>query len=159
MSNKKRLKQLQQAKLKKDEGKNTYKCGVQNEAVFFSFQYLTKDKNYNFEYLEKNKANQGKALKEFLKEVEFVSSMPWGKLQTLGKRQHGFETMRVGDFNSQSIVNKISETKNNITQDVKLMVFRFGGGRYRFVGKKSDHCPACIHLLGFDWDFTLYEHD
>jgi len=46
-----------------------------------------------------------------------------------------------------------------MTDDTKLFVFRFGNqDKYRMVVYRSNECKRFIHVLGFDLDFSLYDH-
>ena len=87
--------------------------------------------------------------------MQRVSQSSWEELRTKGKDNGGFETMELSNF-KRSIVNNIKQ--KSLTNDTKLYVFRFGGNKYRLIGHKSSSCKAAIHILGFDFDHSLYEH-
>lgn len=78
----------------------------------------------------------------------------WEELGNLGKKQGGFETIEYNNFKS-SITNNLPSSKN-ISKDTKLYVFRFGHGKYRMICYKSNSCYAAMHLIGFDFDYSLY---
>lgn len=57
---------------------------------------------------------------------------------------------------NDSIANSLPPDKN-ISYDTKLYVFRFGND-YRLIGYKSNRCRAALHIIGFDFDYSLYDH-
>lgn len=147
----------QQKKIHKLSGLVTSegKCCVPDTSIFFNFQYITSDSNYNFEYI-KNQGGSAKGIsKNLLSFLQRVSQSSWEELRTKGKDNGGFETMELSNF-KRSIVNNIKQ--KSLTNDTKLYVFRFGGNKYRLIGHKSSSCKAAIHILGFDFDHSLYEH-
>ena len=132
-----------------------FNCGVPKSAIFIGFQYITSDKKYNFNHFKKSN-DRAKAYDEFIKCMQYLSEFSWEELGNLGKKQGGFETIEYNNFKS-SITNNLPSSKN-ITKDTKLYVFRFGHGKYRMICYKSNSCYAAMHLLGFDFDYSLYDH-
>lgn len=146
-------------KLKKQPGpvlekikKPSKDCTIQNEALYFNFRYLTSNKKHNFEALKNNADLQAKAYKKLTDQFVSWSQSSWKELSNKGKRNGGFEMMCVSDMKG-SITDKVQE---KIAADTKLHVFRFGD--YRLVGLKGRRCAAVLHIVGFDWDFSLYDH-
>lgn len=127
-------------------------CNVPDFSVFFNFQYITSDKNFNFDYINRNNK---KIAKDLLLLLQKISQSSWEELRTKGKDNGGFETIEYSNF-KESIAGNIKH--KNITKDTKLYVFRFGGKKYRMIGYKSNSCKAALHILGFDFDYTLYDH-
>lgn len=131
------------------------KCEVPDFSVFFNFQYITSDSSYNLEFI-KNAGGNGKSIyNDLLSFLQRVSQSSWEELRTKGKKNGGFETLECSIF-KKSITRNI--THKNLTDDTKLYVFRFGGNKYRLVGYKSNSCKAALHILGFDFDHSLYNH-
>lgn len=132
-------------------------CEVPDTTIFFSFQYITSDKDYNFEYLKNSRSGSEKEIyASLLSSLESYSKRTWRDLKLIGKRQSGgYETIPYGDM-KPSIANKLPADKN-ISQDTKLFVFRFGHD-YRIIGYKSNRCRAAMHILGVDFDYSLYDH-
>lgn len=128
-------------------------CQVPESSVFFNFKYITSDKRFNFEYIKKK--NMNNAYRDIFKALEKYSQNSWDELRRLGKDQGGFETIEYGRM-EPSIANKL--INKPITTDTKLYVFRVGGRKYRMIGYKSNSCKAAMHILGFDFNFTLYNH-
>lgn len=127
-------------------------CLAPDESVYFNFRYLTKDKRYNLEYL--NSGDSRLAAKQLLKKIVALSQSSWADLLSKGKRTGGFNTIPIANFHA-NITDQMR--RDNLSDDTKLHVFRFGN--YRLVGLKGERCKAVIHVLGFDWDFSLYKHE
>ncbi len=147
----------QQKKIHKLSGLVTSegKCCVPDSSIFFNFQYITSDSNYNFEQIKKQGGNAKEIYRDLLSFLQRVSQSSWEELRTKGKDNGGFETMELSNF-KRSICSNIRQ--KNLTNDTKLYVFRFGGNKYRLVGHKSYGCKAALHILGFDFDHSLYDH-
>lgn len=129
---------------------NKKSCKVPESSVFFNFQYITTDDNYNL-----SRRLEKPVCKDLISALHKFSQSSWEELKKKGKNSGGFEMLEYGMM-SPSIANKI---KNKLlTNDTKLYVFRFGGKKYRMIGYKSNSCKAAMHILGFDIDFSLYNH-
>lgn len=142
---------ISEEKIKRD----THKCGTPKSAVFFGFEYMTSDSKYNFGHF-KDWPKRNEALKEWSDFLVRLSRFSWTELQRQRKDQFGFETLEKAQFKN-SLFNTL-RMKKDLADDTKMLVFRFGGQKYRMVGMKSNSCPAAIHVIGFDWDHSLYDH-
>lgn len=133
-------------------------CFVPESTIFLSFQYITKDKRYNFDYIYKQGGNALKIIKPLFECIEAISDSTWKDLRLRGKRAvGGFETLEYYNF-KDVIANKLPSDKN-ISSDTKLYTFRFGSeDKYRMIGFKSRRCKAAMHIIGFDFDHSLYNH-
>lgn len=154
MSMKKRKLKDNQKQKKLVQQQNIYKCGVPKTAIFFGFQYITKKKHRNFDYLISNTSNPAKNFKIIMDKIQSISQYSWEQLGMLRKEQ-GYERIAYSEF-KESIIDNLPLEKN-ISDDTKLCVFR-AGKDFRIIGYKSKSCVAAIHILGFDFDFTLYDH-
>ena len=102
----------------------------------FSFRYLTKSKDYNFQKLDKGqKKDWSCSLTE--------------RLISLSK-ETGFET-----FSNSQI--KFSPSNYNFTPDEKVIVFRFNSGNGRIIGIKPSSCSV-FYIIRFDTNFSAYGH-
>jgi hypothetical protein len=124
------------------------------DKVLLCFKCFTDSKNYSFEHFSKGGANTLAAMKECFNEFVFLSDRTWLELMQLGKEQGGAERFLYTAFRPELFKN----LKFTITPDEKLYVFRFGGNKYRLVGHRCTECRRVLHVLGFDFDFTLYNH-
>lgn len=128
-----------------------FNCEVPKDAIFFGFKYITRKKEYDFSK-SKHKGNLSDDFSKIFEKLTFISSQSWTELQSLDKRK-GFETIPLSSFK----VDITDQLKGKpITGDTKLLVFRFGDRR--LIGYKSNRCKAAIHILGCDWDYSLYDH-
>lgn len=148
MSN--RLKNPGKTKLqKRSEVQN--ECRASDDSVYFNFRYLTSNKKHDFDYLDKGK---GKSFaKTLLKKLENLSQFSWTELGNKGRKNGGFEMIAVSQLNT-NITDKVK--RSDLSDDTKLHVFRFGD--CRLIGLKAQRCRAVIHILGCDWDYSLYDH-
>ena len=129
-------------------------CTQWKEDILFEFGHITTLKGYSLNDLFE--LNDNKALKSYFALIEAISKSTWVELQKRRKNTiGGFEILQSSCFNKK-IAN---EYNTEMTNDIKLHVFRFGNGdKYRMVGYKSHNCSRTFHVLGFDLDFSLYDH-
>lgn len=129
-------------------------CTQWKEDILFEFGHITTLKGYSLNDLFE--LNDNKALKSYFALIEVISKSTWVELQKRRKNTiGGFEILQYSCFNK-----KIANEYNiEMPNDIKLHVFRFGNGdKYRMVGYKSHNCSRTFHVLGFDLDFSLYDH-
>lgn len=135
---------------------NTKVCEVPETSMFFSFQYITSDKHYNIEYLKKNRGGKENEIYfALLHSLQQYSQSTWNDLKLKRKQAGGYETIAYSEM-KESIANMLPKDKQ-ISYDTKLYVFRFGSN-YRMICYKSNRCKAAMHILGFDFDYSLYNH-
>lgn len=129
-------------------------CKQWKEDVLFEFGHITTQKGYSLNDLFE--LNDNKALKSYFELIETISKSTWVELQTRSRfTKGGFETLEYWRF-YKKIAN---EYNKEMSEDIKLYVFRFGNAdKYRMVGYKSHNCSRTFHVLGFDLDFSLYDH-
>ncbi|MBF0579669.1 hypothetical protein IM774_07750 [Erysipelotrichaceae bacterium RD49] len=130
-------------------------CNVPDTAIFFSFQYVTSNNKYNFKYIDKNRDK--KIDSDLFEALQMWSSETWKTLYEKPKKHGGIETIPYSSF-SHRIANNIPPDKK-VSQDTKFVVFRFGpSDSYRMIGYKSNRCRQAMHIIGFDFDYSLYDH-
>lgn len=138
------------------KGLHIKSCEVPDTTIFFSFQYITSDDRYNINFLKSRGSGKEKEIYySLISSLEKFSQSTWKDLQLKRKTAGGYETITYGEMKS-SIGNRLPKDKK-ISDDTKLIVFRFGND-YRIVGYKSNRCKAAMHILGFDFDYSLYDH-
>lgn len=129
-------------------------CAQEEKDILFEFGCCTKKKKYSFDAFKETGNTYKNIYKEYLELIYAISNSNWPELS--GRRKDvigGFETLEISEFNCD-----ITERYYGIlSKDTKLHVFRFGQD-YRMVGYKSLNCSRTIHILGFDLDFSLYDH-
>lgn len=136
------------------------KCKQWEDDVLLEFGSITSKKRYSFEALKHEKKNNSKAIEEFMDLILIISESNWKDLGSRGKRtKGGFELLNYSDLNSKIIDNYWKNTNKSFAKDRKIHVFRFGcADKYRMIGYKSHNCNRVLHILGFDLDFSLYDH-
>lgn len=113
----------------------------------FCFKSITLNKNYNFEYFKKNNSERNKAAFFLIDKLQELSEKSWEELLSLPK-EIGYETLPISRMNYNF----------NLGKDEKIISIRFGNGdAYRILGVKRDKCPI-FDVLGFDFDFSSYNH-
>lgn len=123
---------------------NTSNCSVN---PMFSFQYLTTNKKYNLEKLDKNQ--KATFLADLSARLIEISQKPWIYWNNLPKDK-GMETIPFKDIN-------FSPNGLELSKDEKIIVFRFSSQNARILGVKSSSC-AVYNIIGFDTDFSAYNH-
>jgi len=133
-----------ESKLKVSQSAVVPKCP---ETPSFSFQYLTTNKDYNFEKLDKRQKLEWKsALVERMIEI---SQKSWQSWLNMDKKQ-GFETIPA---------NRIHFNPNGyeLSDDEKIIIFRFNSQKGRILGIKGNGCSV-YYVIGFDTDYSAYDH-
>ncbi len=119
----------------------------QEQMPSFSFRYLTTNKLFNFEKLDKRaKGEWQSALAERIIEI---TKNPWLYHSNLPKEQ-GIETLK-----KQEIC--FSPYEYIFSPDEKVIVFRFNSGKGRIIGIRKDKSPI-FYVIGFDTNYSAYKH-
>ena len=122
---------------------------------WFSFRYMTPNAAHSLKFLDSLSTNEReRTLHGLISRIEEISSRPW-LYWTANRKASGLETLSV-----QSLRFPLNRDVN-LTKDATLYVFRFstyqGVGKGRIIGFKSAPC-AVYHVLGYDFNFTAYQH-
>lgn len=117
--------------------------------VVFSFEYLTKNKNYMFAYFADRIRDELQVRQSLSELLKALSTKTWVEVAQLDKRaQCGFETL-------PAIQLRFSPDGYDFSRDEKVWVFRFGNQQYRLIGIQSDNV---LYVLGYDFDYSAYNH-
>lgn len=113
----------------------------------FSFEFLTNNKNYNFNKLDGHNSLEWRAA--LLTRIIELTQNSWQYWQGLGKKQ-GLETIpfRQINFNPKGYA---------ISDDEKVIVFQFNSHNGRILGVK-DSCCSVYYVIGMDVDYSAYDH-
>ena len=122
---------------------------------WFSFRYMTANKNHSLEFLESLDLRERECtLKGLLIRLDELSHQPWLHWMSMPRRA-GLETIQADELTFSPAQGA------PVTKDMKLYVFRFdtyqGSGQGRIIGFKSAPCSV-YHIIGFDFDFSAYSH-
>ncbi len=129
--------------------------GKQSQQILLSFRYLTRNKKHNLNKINKLKANEGnKIYRSIFKRIDEMSHMTWQELTNESRKARGKELIEYGELKF-----KVEDPEDvlKLTADAKLHVFRCGND-YRLIGYKGKACTNVLYVIGFDFDFSAYNH-
>lgn len=120
----------------------------------FSFDMLTNNRSHNHCCLENSTLCNSKTTKYLFEFLRKISSMSWQEFYGLNKHVGGPDFLRKDQF-----LHDVFDKCNNPTGDVKYGVSYFGhDNKHRLIFKLDTHTKDLLHIIGFDFDFTLYKH-
>lgn len=138
-----------------------FKCNVKDD-FSFSLKYITNNNHYNFRYIESNivefQSIKSNIYEDFLKKVSELSMYSFKEL-LLERKRNGIEVLTYGDLNFK--LSNTNEEYLSLSKDSSIYVFRFGKnskGNNRAIFYKDSKCQPIMHILGFDFDYTAYNH-
>ena len=70
---------------------------------------------------------------------------------TSAKQKDRYETLSIENIN-------FSPYDYETSKDQKVYVFRLNSQNWRMIGIKSEINTDVLHIIGFDFDFTAYNH-
>jgi hypothetical protein len=117
----------------------------------FSFQHLTPNKTYTFEYFN-DVRDAREAAHSLLEKLIESSSRKITELLTINKIQ-GFETIPHANFNNKLFIAGVP-----IPLDTKLYVMRFNKQNARLICFKARNVPNLFYIVAFDFDHSIYDH-
>lgn len=70
-------------------------------------------------------------------------------------RETGYEMIPISDFfiNLDNIKEDLS-----LSDDSKIIVFRFNNQKNRILGVRSQECSSILYIIGYDWNYSAYDH-
>ena len=117
----------------------------------FNFRHLTTNQNFTFDKFSSNtKYEKGNFTIALLDKLVILSKSTWKDLSLLNKYQ-GYETIEYSQLN-------FTATALSLKKDMKVFVFRFASDRARIIGYKSEANPNILFIIGYDFDFSAYNH-
>lgn len=130
------------------------KCIANNNHIILSFKYSIKNKNYTINKITKEKAKCNKTIEKLYEKLEEISKLTWVELQNRPK-EAGYEMIPISEFyiNLDDIKDKLK-----LSNDSKIIVFRFNNQEARLLGVRSQECSSILYIIGYDWDYTAYNH-
>lgn len=126
-----------------------------SKLLSFNFKYLTKNSKYNFDYFEKDIRKRHDAYDKLytrLKELSANNFMFWKQAGKIS----GCEPIPYDRFNDpfKSVLSNVEI----VSPDSQLAVFRFSNNDYRIIGKQGIKEDNVIYIIGFDFNFSAYDH-
>lgn len=120
---------------------------------WISFRSMTANANYNLKSLSTGSIRE-LTLVGLYKRLQELSSNSW-VYWTQQPKKSGLETLSYGDLNFEV------GSSATLSKDTTIYVFRFdtyqGAGKGRILGYKSSPCSV-FHIIGYDLDFSSYDH-
>lgn len=141
------LKQISDKVAKISNGKNQ----TERKCLSFNLANLTSNDDFNFSYFHDDVRNECDAYRQLFLFLVFLSDKTFFDLMGLRKEQRGgFEQIPLNEigFRPSGI---------ELTDDVRITVFRFGSGKYRLLGL-FEKGNAVFNIIGFDFNYSAYEH-
>lgn len=122
---------------------------------WISFRYMTRNKDYSLDALDKmHGTNRETTLLCLHNKLQEISSNPWTYWSQLRKKS-GLESIQYDRLRFKA------NEEAPLTSDATVYVFRFdthlGTGTGRIIGFKDSPC-ATLHIIGYDFDFSAYDH-
>lgn len=123
------------------------RLGFIYDRPLFSFNYMTTNKNFNFEY--KDKALVKKFSHLLIQKITELENKFTIKQLFVLHNNKIFESFCIGKiyFKPSGII---------VSNDTKVYVFRVTDN-YRMICLYSDIAPI-FHVIGFDFNFSAYDH-
>lgn len=118
----------------------------------FSLAWMTSSPRYGFKAFEKMKGNDAAPLESLFEFLENMSKNPWSWTKHRNHYNGGYEEIPAHEMDPV-ILDGVPEDIQKATPS--LMVFRFNHSKDRLIAIKQN---ATLYLLGFDLNFTLYNH-
>lgn len=120
---------------------------------WFSFKDVTKNSKYNLDTLSTGTEKE-KTLNGLFDKLNKLSEKPWIYWMQ-NRKQSGLETLSYNDLNFKA------GPDAEISKDTTVYIFRFdtykGSDKGRVIGYKKTPC-AVLHIIGYDLDFSAYNH-
>ena len=123
------------------------KLGFVYDRPLFSFNYMTKNKKFNFEHKDKVLIKKFSCL--LLQKIKELENKFTIKQLFVLHNKKVFESLCINKIN-------FSPCGITVSSDTKIYVFRVTKD-YRMICLYSDIAPI-FHIIGFDFDFSAYDH-
>lgn len=133
---------------------NRSSCIANNNHILLSFKYSIKNKNYTIEKITGANQKCNKIMKKLFEKLQEISKLTWKELQNR-PRESGYEMIPISQFKID--LTSIKE-ELKLADDSKIIVFRFNNQDVRLLGVRSQECSSILYVIGYDWDFSAYNH-
>ncbi len=123
------------------------------EKICFGFEYLSHNGHYGLKVIGNNrKADICIAL---LLKLQELSKIDIVRAHEIGKTT-GMEKIPIKHLNEDA--QKVCMNTGIVTNDSKIVIFRFGNQNFRIIGKDDVNHSNLVHIIAFDGDFSAYSH-
>lgn len=123
--------------------------------ISFSLKYVPNNKKHSFEYFERDVRNAHRAYEALFSKMKSLCQTDISAAYQVGKIQ-GCEPIPYCRLSET--MRSICDTVEIISRDSSLLVFRFCQNDYRLLCKSDLNHPNLLHIIGFDFNFSAYDH-
>ena len=68
----------------------------------------------------------------------------------------GYEMLPIYQLNME--IDEQIRKELELTNDSKIIVFRFNKQKCRMLLVQSRKCPSLLYVIGYDWNYSAYKH-
>lgn len=123
--------------------------------ISFSFKYLTSNKNHSFDYFNSDMRNCYTAYEALVERMRELCCIDMDCAKARGKVS-GCEPIPYKRLSSS--MKSICDSVEVISKDSSLSVFRFNQNNYRLLCKTDLNHPNLLYIIGFDFNYSAYDH-
>lgn len=124
------------------------------EKICFGFSHMTRNKNYTFDNVAVG--NKSAAYEALLNKLNYLCRIDIGEAGRRGKKL-GAERIEYKQLSAS--FQRVCDTSAIVSKDSKVVVFQFGKhNNYRLICKDDLNHSNLMHIIGFDFDFSAYDH-
>ena len=146
-----RLKEQSRPKISNE--KITGSLQAESRKIAFSFQHVTTNNRYNWNFFKKRIRDELQAHNDLLERLKELSNETWLSLFEKPKKS-GAETLprTMLKFDPDR---SIYEERVNEDQFISI---RFASQQYRLLGMRKKN-SSTFFIIGYDFDFSAYDHE
>ena len=123
--------------------------------ISFNFKYLTKNKAHNFAYFNGDMRKSHDAYEALVERMQVLCCIDMNWAKQVGKIA-GCEPIPYKALSSS--MQMICDGIEIISKDSSLSVFRFSQNDYRLLCKTDLDHSNLLYVVGFDFDYSAYDH-
>lgn len=123
------------------------------EKICFGFSHMTRNKNYSFDKVAVG--DKIAAYEALLGKLNDLCGININEARLRGKKL-GAE--RIPYTQLSTSFQGVCDTSAIVSKDSNVVVFQFGNHNYRLICKDDINHSNLMHIIGFDFDFTAYDH-
>lgn len=127
-----------------------------DDNIILSFKYSVNSKEYTIEKITKKTKEKSNAIMyELYEKFKELSNVKLVDFQNKPKSV-GYEMLPVCELNV--VIDERTKKELELTNDSKIIVFRFNKQKCRMLLVQSKKCPSLLYVIGYDWNFSAYKH-
>ena len=127
-----------------------------DENIILSFKYSVNSKEYTIEKVtKKTKEKCNDIMYELYEKFKELSNLKLVDFQNKPKTV-GYEMLPLYELNVA--IDERIRKELNLTNDSKIIIFRFNKQKCRMLLVQSKKCPSLLYVIGYDWNYSAYKH-